>query len=118
MFQAQKWASDRVNALGTCVQHAEEKLASPGALKLSSLEMVRGQLAVLVGLLSEATAQFQDLESRFPQGNISIHETIHSDANADVDMTMYEEEVEATIEDESLGLELREFCDDGEEEEV
>ena len=118
VFRARKWARDRVDALGTCVQHAEEKLASLD--DLSSLEMVRGQLAVLEGLLSEATAQFQDLESRFPQGNISIDETIHADADtdADVDMTMYEEEVDATAEDESLGLELREFRDDDEGEEV
>src|SRR3954447_21630705 len=96
--------------------HAEEKLVSLGTLDLSSLEMVHGQLAILEGLLSEANAQFQDLESCFPQGNISIDEMIHADtdADADVDMAMYEEEVDTTVQDESLGLELREFCDDGE----
>jgi hypothetical protein len=113
VLRARKWAHDRVGALETCIRHAGERLASPGDFNLASLEMIRGQLAVLNGLLSEATAQLQDLESRFPQGSISINETIHVDADVDI-----EEEVDATSEDESFGLELREFRGDEEEEEV
>jgi hypothetical protein len=123
IYRVTKWMHRRIEAIRASINIAKEALSE----KVNSLEtlglmdravtergidMIRGQLAVYYRILSDATSQLHDFESRFPQGRASTVPLPEIQIENDQAEYLSEEDADVLQEDEYFGHELEEMDED------